>query len=100
VLLSVVLDSEASSSFLLVVDARNMEELGRAQLPHHIPFSLGGDFFPSEEIDRKYPAPAAEAAPQPKGDSFDLAAILADLPPPPTAEEGRGNWLKRLGGKH
>ncbi|HEX2054413.1 MAG TPA: carotenoid oxygenase family protein [Actinomycetota bacterium] len=97
VLLSVVLDSDASSSFLLVVDALTMEELGRAELPHHIPFSLGGDFFPTEEIEQKYPSPVAEAAPAPDKETFDLAAILADLPPPAADDSGRSGWLKRLG---
>ena len=36
--------------FLLVVDARTMQEMGRADLPHHVPFSLGGEFFPRAEL--------------------------------------------------
>jgi hypothetical protein len=27
-----------------------MEEVGRAELPHHIPFTLGGDFFTKDEL--------------------------------------------------
>jgi carotenoid cleavage dioxygenase-like enzyme len=45
VILSVVLDSGQSSSFLLVLDAGSMTEIGRAGLPHHIPFSFHGQYF-------------------------------------------------------
>jgi carotenoid cleavage dioxygenase-like enzyme len=44
VLLSVVLDAEAASSLLLVLDAADLSELARATLPHHIPFSFHGQF--------------------------------------------------------
>jgi carotenoid cleavage dioxygenase-like enzyme len=44
VLLSVVLDSSAGKSFLLVLDARELSELARAQAPHHIPFGFHGQF--------------------------------------------------------
>ncbi len=44
VLLSVVLDAAAGSSFLLVLDAEDLHELGRARVPHHIPFGLHGQF--------------------------------------------------------
>ncbi len=44
VLLSVVLDASAGSSFLLVLDARDLSELGRAHAPHHIPFGFHGQF--------------------------------------------------------
>jgi beta,beta-carotene 9',10'-dioxygenase len=44
VLLSVVLDSIAQTSFLLVLDAGDLSELARAQAPHHIPFSFHGQF--------------------------------------------------------
>jgi beta,beta-carotene 9',10'-dioxygenase len=44
VLLSVVLDGRSESSFLLVLDARNLTELARAQVPHHIPFGFHGQF--------------------------------------------------------
>ena len=42
VLLSVVLDAGRRTSFLLVLDARDMTELGRAAVPHHIPFGFHG----------------------------------------------------------
>jgi beta,beta-carotene 9',10'-dioxygenase len=44
VLLSVVLDAEAESSFLLVLDARDLSEIARASVPHHIPFGFHGQF--------------------------------------------------------
>jgi beta,beta-carotene 9',10'-dioxygenase len=44
VLLSVVLDAAAETSFLLVLDAADLRELARASVPHHIPFSFHGQF--------------------------------------------------------
>jgi beta,beta-carotene 9',10'-dioxygenase len=44
VLLSVVLDASAGTSFLLVLDARDLSELARAEAPHHIPFGFHGQF--------------------------------------------------------
>jgi len=46
VLLSVVLDGRAERSFLLVLDAASLEEIGRATVSHHIPFGFHGSFFP------------------------------------------------------
>jgi carotenoid cleavage dioxygenase-like enzyme len=43
-LLSVVLDGRTERSFLLVLDARSLEEIGRAEVPHHIPFGFHGQF--------------------------------------------------------
>jgi carotenoid cleavage dioxygenase-like enzyme len=45
VILSVVLDTAAASSFLLVLDAATFEEVARARAPHHIPFGFHGQFF-------------------------------------------------------
>ncbi len=42
VILSVVLDGIRRRSGLLVLDARNMEEIARASVPHHIPFGFHG----------------------------------------------------------
>ncbi len=42
VLLSVVLDATRRTSYLLVLDARDMSELARAAVPHHIPFGFHG----------------------------------------------------------
>jgi beta,beta-carotene 9',10'-dioxygenase len=44
VLLSVVLDAAAGSSFLLVLDAGDLNELARARVPHPIPFGFHGQF--------------------------------------------------------
>jgi carotenoid cleavage dioxygenase-like enzyme len=44
VLLSVVLDAGAGSSFVLVLDAGDLHELARAGVPHHIPFGFHGQF--------------------------------------------------------
>jgi beta,beta-carotene 9',10'-dioxygenase len=45
VILSVILDARAQTSFLLVVDARDMREIGRACVPQHIPFGFHGGFY-------------------------------------------------------
>ena len=45
VVLSVVLDTNAGRSFLLVLDAGSFEEIARAEAPHHIPFGFHGQFF-------------------------------------------------------
>lgn len=44
VLLSLVLDGEAGSSYLLVLDAATLDELARARVPHHIPFGFHGQY--------------------------------------------------------
>jgi beta,beta-carotene 9',10'-dioxygenase len=44
VLLSVVLDARAQRSMVLVLDAADLSELARAQVPHHVPFSFHGQF--------------------------------------------------------
>ncbi|MBB4660956.1 carotenoid oxygenase family protein [Conexibacter arvalis] len=44
VCLSVVLDGGRGASFLLVLDARDLSELARAEVPHHIPFGFHGQF--------------------------------------------------------
>nr|MBA3752137.1 carotenoid oxygenase family protein [Candidatus Dependentiae bacterium] len=45
VIVSVILDAYAKSSFLLVLDARTFKERARARVPHHIPFQIHGEFF-------------------------------------------------------
>jgi carotenoid cleavage dioxygenase-like enzyme len=45
VLLSVVLDAERGHSFLLVLDAKNMKEQARAELPHPVLFGYHGTFL-------------------------------------------------------
>ena len=42
VVLSVLLDGDRRSSALVVLDARSMEEIARASVPHHIPFGFHG----------------------------------------------------------
>lgn len=44
-LLSIVLDAERQSSYLLVLDAETMQEHARAHVCHHIPFGLHGEFY-------------------------------------------------------
>lgn len=44
VLLSVVLDATANRSMLLVLDAHDLSELARAEVPHRIPFGFHGQF--------------------------------------------------------
>ena len=45
VLLSIILDGYAKKSFLLILDAKTMKELGRAMVPHHVPFTIHSKFF-------------------------------------------------------
>jgi beta,beta-carotene 9',10'-dioxygenase len=44
VLLSIVFDSRSGRSFMLVLDARDLSELARAEAPHHIPYGFHGQF--------------------------------------------------------
>jgi carotenoid cleavage dioxygenase-like enzyme len=44
VLLSVVFDGRRGSSYLLVLDAASLDEVARAEVPHHIPFGFHGQF--------------------------------------------------------
>lgn len=48
VVLSVVLDTSAGHSFLLVIDATNFTEVARAAVPHAIPYGLHGTFVGKE----------------------------------------------------
>ncbi len=45
VLLSLVLDSDAKNSFLLILDAHDLREIGRAYVKEVLPFSFHGNFF-------------------------------------------------------
>jgi beta,beta-carotene 9',10'-dioxygenase len=45
VVLSGVLDAKTGTSFLVVIDGQSFEELGRAQVPHHIPNDFHGQFY-------------------------------------------------------
>jgi beta,beta-carotene 9',10'-dioxygenase len=44
VLLSVVFDSARATSFMLVLDSATLEELARAEVPHHVPYGFHGQF--------------------------------------------------------
>lgn len=44
-ILCVVLDTHTKQSFLLVLDAKNMKELARIYVPHHIPFTVHSGFL-------------------------------------------------------
>jgi len=45
VVLSVVLDADTGSSFLLMLDAETFEEIARAEAPQRVPFGFHGQFF-------------------------------------------------------
>ncbi len=45
VVLAVVLDTKKRHSFLLILDARKFKEVGRLEVPHHIPYGLHGEYF-------------------------------------------------------
>ena len=62
VLLSVVFDGRKGNSFLLVLDARSLDELARAEVPHHIPFGFHGQFAAPER------PPPRSALALPEGD--------------------------------
>jgi carotenoid cleavage dioxygenase-like enzyme len=49
VLLSVVFDGRARTSFLLVLDAATLAEVARADVPHHIPFAIHGQFTQEQD---------------------------------------------------
>lgn len=48
VVLSVVLDTASERSYLLVLDGRTFEELGRAWAPQAVPLSFHGSFFTTD----------------------------------------------------
>jgi hypothetical protein len=56
VILAVVLDAYRGTSFLLVLDAGSFAELARAEVPHHIPFGLHGQYVagPGEADPRRH----------------------------------------------
>jgi beta,beta-carotene 9',10'-dioxygenase len=45
VIVSVVLDATKARSFLLILDAHNFKEIARAEVPHHIPFGIHGQYY-------------------------------------------------------
>jgi beta,beta-carotene 9',10'-dioxygenase len=58
-LLSVVLDTAARRSFLLVLDAGSLDEVARSAAPHHIPFGFHGNHFPDAARGETVSGPAA-----------------------------------------
>jgi carotenoid cleavage dioxygenase-like enzyme len=44
VVLSVVLDGRRQRSFLAILDAATLDEIARAEVPHHIPFGFHGQY--------------------------------------------------------
>jgi len=52
VLLTVVLDPAADRSHLVCLDAETLRELGRAHLPHRLPFGFHGQFYGSSSPGR------------------------------------------------
>jgi len=57
VLLSVVLDAAAGNSYLLVLDAATLEEVGRATLPQPVTFGFHGTFLQKEEAPHEQAPP-------------------------------------------
>lgn len=49
VVLSVVLNAQSQTSFLLVLDGQSWQELARVQLPYHLPFDFHGQYFDSTD---------------------------------------------------
>jgi beta,beta-carotene 9',10'-dioxygenase len=44
-ILSVVLDTRTGASFLIILDAATLQEVARAEAPHHIPFGFHGSYL-------------------------------------------------------
>jgi carotenoid cleavage dioxygenase-like enzyme len=42
-----VLNGETATSYLLVLNAKDLSELARAQVPHHVPFGFHGAHHPA-----------------------------------------------------
>ncbi len=45
VILAPVLDTKKKKSFLLILDAKKFKEIARAEVPHHIPYTLHGEYI-------------------------------------------------------
>jgi beta,beta-carotene 9',10'-dioxygenase len=52
VLLTVVLDANADTSYLLILDARDLSEIARARVPQHVPFGFHGAYVRNTTTDR------------------------------------------------
>jgi len=53
VVLSIVLDGAEERSFLAVLDAATMDEIGRATVPHHIPFGFHGQYAEESRMEEE-----------------------------------------------
>ncbi len=80
VLLTVVLNADQNTSYLLLLDAHDLSEIARATVPQHIPFGFHGSFFANSRqcnclgIQR--------GAPDHSGPYDSYAAALVPAPPP------------------
>jgi carotenoid cleavage dioxygenase-like enzyme len=45
VILNVVLDTRAGTSFMLALHAGDLTEIARAELPHHLPFNFHPQYY-------------------------------------------------------
>ncbi|MBE9079233.1 carotenoid oxygenase family protein [Romeria aff. gracilis LEGE 07310] len=54
VILSLVLDASRRQTFLLVLNAQSFEEIGRAKVPHIIPFNFHGQFISDAAPNQAY----------------------------------------------
>jgi carotenoid cleavage dioxygenase-like enzyme len=51
VLLTVVLDANTDTSYLLLLDARDLSEIARARVPQHVPFGFHGAYVRTTPLD-------------------------------------------------
>jgi beta,beta-carotene 9',10'-dioxygenase len=51
ILLTVVLDASTETSYLLLLDARDLSEIARAQVPQHVPFGFHGIYVQTKPAD-------------------------------------------------
>jgi len=54
ILMSIVLDTKAQKTFLLILDAKTMTEIGRAVVPQVVPFGFHGNFFGKEGVEDSF----------------------------------------------
>jgi len=54
VILSIILDIEKKNSFLVILDAKDLKELGRATVPQVVPFGFHGNFFGENGTENSY----------------------------------------------
>jgi len=54
VLLTLMFDGEKSASYLLLLDAKTLKTIARSYLPHSIPWSAHGMYFPEADFTKQY----------------------------------------------